>query len=664
MLKPVYCAVLFVLLLTVSCRQHQKTEIEDISYWKEQFIDSSFKLLFENADTVKALHFFDSSFNSHQEVSPYAEAARFDLLANYHYFISKDNQATAKMIDCALTFYRTKELQNRYPRTYVGLLLFGGHIAYRLTHYGKANEYYFRAKRIADAHLNACERTAFNYSIAMVLYRQQNFRASLNYFKEAYSLQETCSPQTTGVVLQQQEIQSNIGLCYVELKTYDSAMLHFDHSLRIAEQYKDSLGPAFMDKIHGVVYGNKVRVALARNLLNEAEQLSLKAIALNDRDGYEKEYAQSVKLLLAEVYQRKNDRVSMLEQLQSVDKNILASDPGIRKDWNYRMASYYEETSTPALAIPYLKTYFSLSDSINMQQKLLTAADINRKLKEQEQHLQISVLKKDKVMAIVWLWVTILFSCMALVMIYLFYQNYRRSKKSLALSSALNDEIQKQKEAREEEVRQRHKLITEAVICAQENERSLIGLELHDNINQVLTTVKLHNEMVLEGVADARDVLPRTLKYLQECITEIRSLSRRLSAPTLGKIGFEESIKDLLESINATSKVRISHKICCMKDQQLKKEVHLGLYRILQEQLNNVLKHSDASEVFVQLKRSDNHLNLLVSDNGKGFSVQNSNSGIGLMNMQTRAESLNGTLELVSQPGRGCQLKVAVPCNN
>ena len=253
---------------------------------------------------------------------------------------------------------------------------------------------------------------------------------------------------------------------------------------------------------------------------------------------------------------------------------------------------------------------------------------------------------------------------MAVVIIYLIYQHYRRSKKNLAVSLALNEEIRRQKVAREEETEQRHKLITEAVIQAQESERSLIGRELHDNINQVLTTVKLHNEMVLEGVGEAKMILPRTLKHLQECINEIRSLSKRLSAPTLGKISLEESVNDLIDSINMTSKVKITREISGLENQVLKQELHTGLYRILQEQLNNVLKHAEASEVTVQLARNRETIQLTVTDNGKGFLMQRSRSGIGLMNMRTRAENLNGTFELKSQPGRGCKVQVVLPCEN
>ncbi|WP_121353912.1 ATP-binding protein [Flavisolibacter nicotianae] len=662
MCKAANCAVFLLLLLAVSCRQTKTTEMAEATFWRQSLLDSTYRILFREKDTVKAFSFFDSALQRSPRVSVYPRAARFDLKANYYYFFTSDNEATARSIDSALAFYNTAELQNRYPRTYVGLLLFGGQIAYRLTQYSKANEYYFRAKKLAEAHLSPCEQTAFNYNIAMVLFRQENYRASLRHFREAYAQQESCAPQTFGVVLQQQEIQSNIGECFVELKAYDSALVHFDKALAIAARYKDTLGPVFLDRIHGVVAGNKAKVRLAQNRLEEAEQLCLKAIALNDREGYEVDNAREVKLQLAEIYRRQTDFSAMFRVLGGIMTNGQPAGAGQRLEWQRLMAAYYEQTALPELAIPYLKAYSSLNDSIQTAQKQLTEADVARQLRDREQQLQIAVLKEDKEQALLSLGFTIVFSGMTVALIYLVYQHYRRSKKTVAVLQALNKEISAQKAAREEEARQRHQLITEAVIRAQEAERSLIGLELHDNINQVLTTVKLHNEMVLEGLGEPRQVLPRTVKYLQDCINEIRSLSRRLSAPTLGRISLEESIKDLIDSINATSKVTITHQIAGLENQVLKQELHLGVYRILQEQLNNILKHAEASEVFVLIEQKADRLELSVTDNGKGFAVQGRKAGIGLLNMQTRAESLNGTFQLESQPGRGCKVAVVLPC--
>ena len=180
------------LLLLASCRQAQKTEKEEAAFWNETVIDSSYRLLYKDADLTRAIRHFDGVLSNAKRNTIYPQAARYRMLANYHYFFTGDNNATALMIDSALALYHPSELQHRYPRAYVSLLLFGGQIAYRLSQYSKANEYYFRAKKLADAYLDPCEKTAFNYNIAMVLYRQQNFYESLHYFNDAYRLQETC----------------------------------------------------------------------------------------------------------------------------------------------------------------------------------------------------------------------------------------------------------------------------------------------------------------------------------------------------------------------------------------------------------------------------------------------------------------------------------------
>ncbi|HYH14387.1 MAG TPA: tetratricopeptide repeat protein, partial [Flavisolibacter sp.] len=407
MFRPANCLLMLALLFFISCSEVAKNEPEETAYWNTKLIDSSFRLLYKNTDTVQALQYYDSLLNLSEGITVYPKATRYAMIANYYYFFTTDNKATARMIDSALALYNTPELRNHYPRSYVGLLLFGGQIAYRLSHYTKANEYYFNAKKLGEAHLSPCERKSFNYSIAMVLYRQQNFYQSLHYFKEAYAQQATCSPQTTANILQQQEIQSNIGLCFVQLKKYDSAMAHFDQALQIAEHYKDSLGSATLEKIYGVIYGNKAQIAMAKGRLDEAEQLSLKSIALNDRVGYEQENAMSVKLQLAEVYGKKKDFVSMFGFLNSLDSSILQANSKIRLEWNRLMASYHEQTANAEVALLFSKNYFSLRDSIANDQKKLTAADVARQLKDKEQELQIAVLKKDKQITQIWLWVTV-----------------------------------------------------------------------------------------------------------------------------------------------------------------------------------------------------------------------------------------------------------------
>lgn len=211
------------------------------------------------------------------------------------------------------------------------------------------------------------------------------------------------------------------------------------------------------------------------------------------------------------------------------------------------------------------------------------------------------------------------------------------------------------------ETEKKQKEITAAVIRAQENERAQVGQELHDNVNQVLTTVKLYNEMVAGGIGNQQEILAKSQYFLQCCIDEIRSISKRLSAPTLGEIKLEDSIRELVKSINITNKMELAYSIEGLQPAPLHEELHLAVYRIIQEQLNNILKHAEASYTVVNLYFGDNFLLLTITDNGKGFDVGAKRSGIGITNMRTRAENLNGIFEMISAPGKGCQLKVRFP---
>jgi signal transduction histidine kinase len=221
--------------------------------------------------------------------------------------------------------------------------------------------------------------------------------------------------------------------------------------------------------------------------------------------------------------------------------------------------------------------------------------------------------------------------------------------------------VKQKTEALEAEAKLRQKLITEAVIHAQEKERSQIGLELHDNVNQTLTTVKLYNGMLSDGLADQKMLLQKSSNLLQSCIDEIRSISKRLSAPTLGDIDLESSVRDLIESINLTHKVEINYLIEGLQNARISGELHLAVYRIIQEQLTNIIKHAEASMVNIELLYSNTGLLLSIKDNGKGFDLRTKRAGVGITNMKLRAESQNGTFFIASTPGNGCLLNVTFP---
>jgi PAS domain S-box-containing protein len=204
------------------------------------------------------------------------------------------------------------------------------------------------------------------------------------------------------------------------------------------------------------------------------------------------------------------------------------------------------------------------------------------------------------------------------------------------------------------------KRITAAVVQATEQERALVGQELHDNVNQVLTTVKLYTELSLSDTVNKQELLTRSAQLIQHCINEIRGLSKRLSAPSLGDILLRDSVQELVDAINASSRFAVQYEQS-INELPVPGDMHIAVYRILQEHFTNIIKHAAASQVNVQLYKEDHLLHVVVDDNGKGFDTREAHKGIGIENMTNRAESFGGSLELGSAPGKGCTLHLVMP---
>ena len=148
--------------------------------------------------------------------------------------------------------------------------------------------------------------------------------------------------------------------------------------------------------------------------------------------------------MLAKIYSLKKQRQKKHEVLSSMEPQMQSANPRHKLEWLRLTAAYYQESNHPEKAIQHLENYFALSNTIEAEQKKLTESDIDWQLKGKEQDALISGLKNDKELAVVSLWLTVAFSSMAIFIIYLVYQLYRRSKKNISDLKILNDEIQEQ----------------------------------------------------------------------------------------------------------------------------------------------------------------------------------------------------------------------------
>lgn len=230
----------------------------------------------------------------------------------------------------------------------------------------------------------------------------------------------------------------------------------------------------------------------------------------------------------------------------------------------------------------------------------------------------------------------------------------------------LANDITERRKAETELARQRitqQKLITETSVQAQEREREEIGKELHDNINQILTATKLYLEFA--QIAEAElipSLLEKSYKNIQQAIDEIRHLSHRLVAPSLGDISLVQAISQLISNMRMASSLKLTLDTADYHEGDTDTSIRLMFYRIVQEQVNNIIKHSGASCATIRLRTSTTHVVLTVTDDGHGFDTNTTAAGIGLRNITNRAAVYNGTTRIVSEPGKGCMLEVTIPC--
>ncbi|MEO6232187.1 MAG: PAS domain S-box protein [Ferruginibacter sp.] len=204
----------------------------------------------------------------------------------------------------------------------------------------------------------------------------------------------------------------------------------------------------------------------------------------------------------------------------------------------------------------------------------------------------------------------------------------------------------------------RQKEITEAVVAAQESERSEIGRELHDNVNQLLGATRLYIDMARRDNVNRDSLLLSSSTYTLQAIDEIRKLSKTLITPLIKEIGLTDAVRNLTEDIMLVQPVKISVVVKDFTEKVFNEKFKLNVFRIVQEQLNNILKHAKANVVSINFIQTRDEIGLTIIDDGVGFDTSKRKNGVGLTNIKSRCELYKGAVLIDSEPGHGCTLSI------
>ncbi|WP_417885350.1 sensor histidine kinase [Zunongwangia sp.] len=438
-----------------------------------------------------------------------------------------------------------------------------------------------------------------------------------------------------------------IAVNFARKATVDSSFAYFRKALHLIIIDKDTLAEADMLNNFGVLH----------NEFTPYKDSALYYFKTSRRLYRKSEDLQVSYQNTASAYKKIGEYDRAIASYQKADSLLGKQYRKERKHFLYDlMAKTYELANKPTKALEYYKLTQAYQDSLNLKEQEKAIYDIQTKYEVQKKENENLRLKQYRI----WLFSGIILLVLLLVASYLVYRN-RMAKKQLQIKQSALEKNQLEKQLKDQELAG-----LDAMLEGQEKERQQIANDLHDNLGGLLATLKLHfqNLKIKTGrLRDEQDELFKTTdSLLDETYQQVRNYAHQRNASLKTSEGLVPSIKNYAAKVSVGNSLVIHIEDHDM-ERRLETSLEITIFRILQELITNVIKHAEASEIIVHLTAFDDHINIMVEDDGKGFnpSILKENNGMGLGSIIKRVEHIGGEVEIDSQPGGGTTVILNIP---
>lgn len=485
------------------------------------------------------------------------------------------------------------------------------------------------------------DKTGVSYSLNNIGIINQN----MGLYKEAIKYQE----RSIGI---KEEMGDKYGLAgsyvniannYLNIHDFSKSAFYYQKAINISRALgdKEYLSNALNN------YGGQF---LATGSVEKAIPLIKESYQLRDSLGDTKGMVSCMNNLAEAYLQKKmyDTAEAILNKALDKGKNAVNCNPEINKVYS-SLSKLYEEKGEPGKALSMFKLYASTKDSLytdELSQKFAEQETRYKTLEKENviQQQQFALTRKNYF--IVGISVLLLLGGL---LGYSYYKRYKlRQEKKLQL-----------------EIMMQQELSVKAVLQAEENERKRIAVELHDGVGQMMSVARM-NLSVFESELnftsdDQKTNYEKIAGLIDDSCKEIRSISHQMMPNALLRTGLAGAVKDFIDKIDGRIlKINLHTEGL---NERLDSNVESVLYRVLQECVNNVIKHSGANMLDISLIKDADGIAATIEDNGKGFELKKSNSidGIGLKNVRARIEYLKGTVEFNTAPGKGTLVAIHVP---
>ena len=447
--------------------------------------------------------------------------------------------------------------------------------------------------------------------------------------------------------LNQSYCLTNLGIVYSSLKRLDSAEIYFTEALQISRHISDQYAESAILLDLGDIHYKLGRLEEARKTfdkayliakemdLAETQAIALKGIAMYNLEKKNfplaRMYADSALIIAL-----KNDSRKQTLKLY----NLLADISYASQD--FRAAHQFEEKED------------ALRDSINADNLLELSTEFETKYETEKKEIKILLQQNQLKQKSTFIYFLSAGVIAMLIISLLIYRNYRNRQK---LQQAKIEELETEKQL----------TATEAVLKGEEQERTRLAKDLHDGLGGMLSGIKFslsnmkENLIMTPGNAQAFE---RSIDMLDSSIREMRRVAHSMMPEVLMKYGLDTAVKEYCNEIGRSGVLRINYQSVGMTGVNPEQITAVTVYRIVQELVNNSIKHAAAKNVLVQLHFSpkEKQLAITVEDDGKGFdtTLLKQSTGIGWSNIQNRVEFLKGKLDVNSSIGKGTSVLIEI----
>jgi len=502
-----------------------------------------------------------------------------------------------------------------------------------------------------------------NYLLGKIFEKGKNIDLAISHFKKALK------------IIDKSKINLEDGIFKSELKLIESESLlligkTYIDKYRYREQVKIDSSFYFLNRLINIEtieeqifffkargYNNlSIHEYLKKNY-EKAEEYSSKSIAILEKLNKEQELSAAY-ISLANIYEVTNKREKALTTYLKALPYIEHKNDD--KSLEYKEILYYNIAWTMYNLKDY-HAYNYLEKSYDLKDSLLDV-NLRKELKKIEQTHNIDLVRKEaenKRLSLVrnnW-FIGILGALVSLLLLYL-ANLYKLKQKDLSLKLSLK-ELEQRKKLEKLRTDSQEKIIN-ATIDAKESERKQIAEILHDNVSALLSSANLHLQASEKHFGDDLPAeIEKTKEIIEEASVKIRDLSHELVSSVLLKFGLEYAVKDVAKKFSNSS-IKIHTAIADVT--RYSQEFEIKVFSIIQELINNILKHSKASSAFIAMEEENSKLLIIIKDNGVGFVKKNQEeAGIGLNQIEARVRMMGGTTAIETSKGNGTKITLEIP---